>query len=65
MTPAEKANELYKDCYERWANELSHDKNVLIAKSIALYVCDNVLSDMGANRGYEFWSEVKQQIEEL
>ena len=65
MTEQEKALQLYNDAYERWANELSHDKNKLIAKSIATYVCDEVLGYMGADRGYAFWQEVKQEIEKL
>jgi hypothetical protein len=43
MTPKEKANQLYDDAYSRWCNELSHDKNILIAKSISTYVCDKLL----------------------
>jgi hypothetical protein len=60
MTPKEKARQLYRDAYSRWALELSHDKNVLIAKSISEYVCNEVLGYMGADRGYEFWTEVRE-----
>jgi len=63
MTPQEKASKLYTDAYTRWCYELSHDKNVTIAKDICLYICREVLGDMGADRGYEFWSEVKTIIE--
>jgi hypothetical protein len=59
MTPLEKAKQLYRDAYMRWCYELSHDKNVLTAKNICFYICNEVLGDMGADRGYEFWSEVK------
>jgi hypothetical protein len=62
ITAKEKAQELYRDSYTRWCYELSHEKNVLTAKSICKYVCDNVLSYMGADRGYEFWSEVRNII---
>jgi hypothetical protein len=62
MTPQEKAHQLYRDAYTRWCHELSHDKNVLIAKSICEYMCNEVLGDMGADRGYEFWTEVKNII---
>jgi hypothetical protein len=65
MTPKEKAEQLYKDAYMRWCYELSHDKNVLIAKNIAIYVCNEVLGYMGADRGYTFWQEVKQEIQKL
>lgn len=63
MTPKEKAHKLYVDAYMRWCYELSHEKNYLTAKDIALYVCNEVLGDMGADRGYEFWSEVKTILE--
>ena len=59
MTPKQKACKLYRDAYMRWCYELSHDKNVATAKSICEYICNEVLGDMGADRGYEFWSEVK------
>ncbi len=63
MTPQEKAHKLYVDAYMRWCHELSHEKNYLTAKDIALYICREVMGDMGADRGYEFWSEVKTIIE--
>lgn len=65
ITPLEKAKQIYTDCFRRYALELSHDKNVLIAKSISLYVCSEVLGYMGADRGYEFWTEVKQLLKTL
>jgi len=65
MTPQEKAQQLYRDAYMRWCYELSHDKNVLIAKNICEYICNEVLGDMGADRGYEFWVQVKENINKL
>lgn len=62
MKPLEKAQELYTDAYVRWCYELSHDKNEVIAKSIAEYVCNAVLGDMGADRGYEFWCYVRDIV---
>jgi hypothetical protein len=62
MTPKEKAQKLYRDAYMRWCFELSHDKNVLIAKNICEYICNEVLGDMGADRGYDFWIRVKDNI---
>ena len=35
------ADKLYADAYNRWCNELSHDKNHLKAKDIALYLINN------------------------
>ena len=63
--PKDKAIELYKDAYSRWCYEASHDKNIAMAKAIGLYVCSHVLSDMGSDRGYSFWCEVKSCLEEL
>jgi hypothetical protein len=36
-----------------------------LAKQCALIACDEVLGYMGADRGTEFWQEVKQEIEKL
>ena len=62
MKPLEKAQQLYTDAYTRWCYELSHDKNEGIAKSIAQYVCNEVLGYMGADRGYEFWCYVRDIV---
>ena len=43
MTPQEKANHYYKTAFDRWALELSHDKNHLIAKSIAIYLVEQII----------------------
>ena len=79
ITAKEKALQLYNDAYERWANELSHDKNKQTAKSIATYVCNELLdytkqARFPMNSGYtfhepydydEFLLDVKQEIEKL
>jgi hypothetical protein len=57
-----KAQELYTHAYTRWALELSHDKNHVIAKDIALAMCNEVLGYMGADRGTEFWTHVREII---
>ena len=59
-TPKDKASQLYRDAYHRWCYELSHDKNVLTAKNICEYTCNEVLGYMGADRGTQFWTEVKE-----
>jgi len=59
ITAKQKAQELYRDAYIRWCLELSHEKNILKAKSICEYVCNEVLGYMGADRGYEFWTSVR------
>lgn len=63
ITIKAKASKLYRDAYTRWCYELSHDKNVLIAKNICEYICNEVLGDMGSDRGYLFWTEVKDTIQ--
>jgi hypothetical protein len=70
MTPKEKAEQLYKDAYIRWCYELSHDKNVSIAKNIANYICDEILQDREEIDGMRvindpYWVEVKQEIQKL
>jgi hypothetical protein len=71
MTPQEKATKLYSDAYNRWCYELSHDKNVLIAKNICEYICNEL--HRVARRGYmqgedviedskEYWEDVRDII---
>lgn len=67
MTPKEKAKELIDYFCNLKQTKLSDYSIIYLptAKVCALKVCDEVLGYMGADRGYEFWSEVKQQIQEL
>ena len=58
-TAQDKAQELYTKAYSRWCFELSHEKNYITAKDISTNICNEVLGYMGADRGYEFWTEVK------
>jgi hypothetical protein len=59
MTPKEKAYEL-RDKFHS-----IHFMSLEMAKESALITCNEVLGYMGADRGYEFWTEVKQEIEKL
>lgn len=43
MKPREKAEQLYRDAFNRWCYELSHDKNVATAKNAAEYICDQII----------------------
>ena len=66
MTPKEKAKELYNDAYMRWCYELSHDKNHLTAKDIAIYVCDEIRDVIPLiSEIQQYWIEVKQEILKL
>jgi hypothetical protein len=45
--------------------KLTGIERVNIAKRYAIQCCDEVLGYMGADRGYSFWVEVKQELEKL
>lgn len=58
MTPQEKAKELF-------SAYLNVGMGNGWAKQCALIAIAEVLGYMGADRGYEFWTEVKKEIEQL
>ena len=65
MTAKEKAVELYSK-YEQLGRDFTRGVSMHeFAKQCALICCDQVLSDMGADRGYSYWIEVKEQIQKL
>ena len=65
MTPKEKAKELVDYFWHIEPIKLSDFSRIYFptAKQFAIKVCDEVLGYMGADRGYEFWTEVKREIE--
>ena len=63
--PLKKAQILYRDAYMRWCYELSHEKNVLTAKDICIYLCNEMLSNISIDKEHEFWTEVKENITSL
>lgn len=64
-TPQEKAVELYTK-YEQLGRDFTRGVSMHeFAKQCALICCDQVLSDMGADRGHQYWMEVKEQIQKL
>ena len=67
MTPKEKAEKLYRDAYMRWCYELSHDKNYLTAKDIAIYICNEILNNNTklTDENNSYWLEVKREIKKL
>lgn len=66
MSHKEKADSLYTDAYMRWCYEPSEDKNNLMAKSIAHYVCDEVLSVIWDKPDdVTYWKQVKQEIQNI
>ena len=65
MTPQEKAVELYTK-YEQLGRDFTRGVSMHeFAKQCALICCDQVLSDMGADRGYSYWTEVKEEVNRL
>ena len=65
QTPEQKAVELYSK-YEQLGRDFTRGVSMHeFAKQCALICCDQVLSDMGADRGYSYWTEVKAEIEKL
>jgi len=67
MTPKEKAIELYNKfiTYVQRYDEYVDERSKFKAKECALICCSEVLGYMGADRGYQYWTEVKQEIEKL
>ena len=65
ITAQEKAVELYSK-YEQLGRDFTRGVSMHeFAKQCALVCCDQVLSDMGADRGHSYWTEVKAEIEKL
>ena len=64
MLPKEKAEELVNKFMEIKSLKLSDYSRIEFptAKQCALICCDEVLGYMGADRGYEFWTEVKEEF---
>jgi hypothetical protein len=61
MTPKEKAKELIA----RFKIISYHLDDIANHKECARVAVDEILGSMGADRGYMFWTEVKQEIEKL
>jgi hypothetical protein len=64
ITPKEKAEKLVLTYLKLQEPNYNWFHNGL-AKQCALICCDEVLGDMGADRGYEFWSQVKDELQKL
>lgn len=69
MTPQEKANQLIASAEVLVLAEVGFKLTPIernsIAKRYAIQCCNEVLGPMGADRGYSFWVEVKQEIEKI
>jgi hypothetical protein len=64
-TPQEKAVELYSK-YEQLGRDFTRGVSMHeFAKQCLLICCNEVLSDMGADRGHQYWTEVKEHAQKL
>ena len=72
MNSKEQANQYYKAAFDRWALELSYEKNHLIAKSIASYVVEQIIkadpvewtkTELESTVGY--WEQVLDEINKI
>ena len=71
MNPQEQAQHYYKTAFDRWALELSYEKNHLIAKSIAVYLVEQILNalkyDMNepTSGSMKYWSLVLEEVNKI
>jgi hypothetical protein len=65
MNAKQKAEELCYKYYDVIYPNIKEDLAIKLSKKCALICCNEVLGYMGADRGYEFWSEVRQEILKL
>ena len=65
ITPKQKAKELIEYFLDPGQTKLSDYSRIYLptAKLFAKKVCSEVLGDMGADRGYAFWTEVNNEID--
>lgn len=62
----QEAKNLYTTAYRRWALELSHDKNVVIAKDISTYICQQLMKATFEAPGlYDDYKKTMELIENL
>jgi hypothetical protein len=69
MNPQEQAQHYYKTAFDRWAYELSYEKNHLIAKSIAIYLVEQMIEALENNAAnsasWEYYEEVLDEINKI
>lgn len=64
-TAKEKATELYNLFYDTSSHPFNATRRRELAIKYSLICCNQVLGDMGSDRGYEFWTEVKRELENI
>ena len=77
MTPKEKAEELIESFMQIDTKEFEYietgidsfqvkkDVTPEMAKQCALIAVEEIMSSMGTDRGFQYWQEVKQEIQKL
>ncbi len=72
MNAQQQANQYYKAAFDRWALELSYEKNHLIAKSIASYVVEEILKAVDnpdetylMKYSVNYWGEVLEEVNKI
>ena len=69
MNPQEQAYHYYKTAFDRWALELSYEKNHLIAKSIATYIVEQIIEALENNAAnsvsWKYYEEVITEINKI
>jgi hypothetical protein len=72
MNTQQQANQYYKAAFDRWALELSYEKNHLIAKSIASYVVEQILKAVDnpdetylMKYSVNYWGEVLEEVNKI
>ena len=65
MTPKKKAKELVNKFRPYTKIIVANAEYIENTKICALIAVDEILGYMGADRGYAFWEEVKQEINKL
>ena len=65
LTPQAKAVELYNRYFDLGRDFTRGVSMREFAKQCTLICCDQVLADMGADRGHSYWIEVKAEVEKL
>jgi hypothetical protein len=69
MNPEEKALKLYNDAMQRWCIYVPMEKRSFVAKSIADYICKEMVMDRCKNSSsldeIMFWVNVKKEINKI
>ena len=60
-----KAREFYNVAFSRWCLELSHTKNVEIAKDICEWVCDRFIERGFLYSEKDYWISVKEEVRKI